>query len=391
MTREEIHSLAIKEVQSHRCIIFELVTGFGKSKASIDLANYIKKDSFANILILVDKNVHKSNWDDEITKWGGFNNANVVKECYASLKNYRNTVWDIIICDEIHHLNTEARLEVFRTMSFKYMIGLSATISKGFKFYLSGIYKAAFITCDLQEAIDEGVLPEPIIYKVPLVFDNEISEVIVKNPKEKDIVKCDYYHKNIYFSVRNKRVEIACTKRQYYNDITSLIDYYKRKHREMLYLKMCGDRLKWLSEIKEEYCKELLRALKDNRTLTFCSSIKQTENLGKYCINSKNKKAIESLDKFNSKKIKHITACQMLNEGMNLKDCQIGIYCNINASERINKQKAGRLLRHKKPIIIIPYWVNTREEEIVNKMLQEYDSSYIFEVSKEELINRLKK
>lgn len=40
-------------------------------------------------------------------------------------------------------------------------------------------------------------------------------------------------------------------------------------------------------------------------------------------------------------------------------------------------QKMGRLLRHKEPIIIIPYFKNTRDEEIVNKMMIQYNSENV--------------
>lgn len=36
-----------------------------------------------------------------------------------------------------------------------------------------------------------------------------------------------------------------------------------------------------------------------------------------------------------------------------------------------------RILRHKKPVLIIPYFVNTREEEIVKQMLNNYNPELI--------------
>lgn len=36
-----------------------------------------------------------------------------------------------------------------------------------------------------------------------------------------------------------------------------------------------------------------------------------------------------------------------------------------------------RILRHKSPIIIIPYFKNTREEELVEKMTEEYNPELI--------------
>ena len=65
-------------------------------------------------------------------------------------------------------------------------------------------------------------------------------------------------------------------------------------------------------------------------------------------------------------------------------NCQIGIYAVLNSSERMIKQKMGRLLRHKEPILIIPYFKNTRDEEIVNKMTEDYNPENI------KIINDLK-
>lgn len=66
---------------------------------------------------------------------------------------------------------------------------------------------------------------------------------------------------------------------------------------------------------------------------------------------------------------------------VNLTNCRIGIYATLNSSERMIKQKLGRLLRHPDPIIIIPYFVNTRDEEIVRKMCEDYNPDLICKVN----------
>ena len=144
-----------------------------------------------------------------------------------------------------------------------------------------------------------------------------------------------------------------------------------------MWLRLCGDRLKYLSDKKTTIVYNILKKLSKYRTLTFCNSIEQTELLGKYCINSKNLESSSILSRFNEGIIDHITACNMLNEGTNLINCRIGIYANLNSSETIVKQRTGRLLRHPNPIIIIPYYKNTREEELVTKMLEDYNPELV--------------
>lgn len=62
---------------------------------------------------------------------------------------------------------------------------------------------------------------------------------------------------------------------------------------------------------------------------------------------------------------------------MNLVNCQVGIYANLNSSDTIVKQRMGRLLRHKNPVLIVPYFVGTRDEELVNKMLENYNPELV--------------
>ena len=175
-------------------------------------------------------------------------------------------------------------------------------------------------------------------------------------------------------------IRIYCTQRQYISDLNSQIEWWKNKYmktrNEVIknkWLQLCNKRLIWLSDKKVPHVDKILALLQSKRTLTFCNSIEQTELLGKYCINSKNKQSIDNLRLFNEGKISAITACNCLNEGMNLTNCQIGIYNNLNSSDTIVIQRIGRLLRHKDPIIIIPYFKGTREEELVKKMRENFN------------------
>lgn len=72
---------------------------------------------------------------------------------------------------------------------------------------------------------------------------------------------------------------------------------------------------------------------------------------------------------------------------MNLIDCQVGIYASLNSSDTMIKQKLGRLLRHPNPVLIIPYYNNTREEEIIKKMLEDYNPELVTVV---ESLNQIK-
>ena len=60
----------------------------------------------------------------------------------------------------------------------------------------------------------------------------------------------------------------------------------------------------------------------------------------------------------------------ILNENANLADCEYGVFCNFSSSEISVVQRQGRLLRHKNPIIVLPYYADTREEELVKTYIE---------------------
>ena len=368
MTREEVNNLALSKIDGTKCLILELITGMGKTKVAIDLMNHICDRVFRNdnsptsILILVAKIVHKQTWLDEMKKWGGIKSDYITIECYESLKNYENSRFDVVVADEMQHLS-EARLEVLNTISInEAFIGLSATIKRDMRDYFINNYDAKVIKCGLREAVEDEVLPEPTVYLIPLTLDTT----------------------KFTYKIKKFGRDIITTQKGYYDTVSSLIDWYKSKYfnsrnerMKNLWLSIAGKRLKWCAEQKESLVLSLLDKFKNYKTLTFCSSIEQSERLGKHNITSKNKDSIKNLEMFNQNKIKHITACNILNEGVNLTNCRVGIFCNLNSSEIIVKQRVGRILRHKSPVIIIPYFENTREEELVQKMIEEYDKDYI--------------
>ena len=371
MTRKEVQELALSKIDRAKYLILELITGMGKTKVAIDLINHIcdrvfrNDESPATILILVAKTVHKQTWKDEIEKWGGIKSDYITIECYESLKNYENSYFDVVVADEMQHLS-EARIDVLETIHInESFIGLSATIKRDMRDYFIYNHKAEVIKCGLKEAVEDEVLPEPTVYLLPLTLDTT-----------------DYTYK-----VKKFGRDIITTQKGCYDSISSLIEWYKNKYFNSrneriknLWLSTAGKRLKWCAEQKEALILSLLDKFRNYKTLTFCSSIEQSERLGKYNITSKNKASVKNLEIFNLNKIKHITACNILNEGVNLTNCRIGIFCNLNSSEIVVKQRVGRILRHKSPVIIIPYFKDTREEELVQKMIEEYSEDSIISV-----------
>lgn len=384
MAREEI----LKEILSlsGNNFLLELPTGVGKTKIALEKIKQLNGRKKKTLLVVVPRNVLKLTWKEEIYKWWKSCPLNITYTTYVSFPKYKGK-WDYIVYDECHHLSERCR-EALCDFNATYSILCSATINRTLKDELREVFDNITIyKKNLRDIIEDEILPDPKVYLIPLKLNTGLpTETIMKNPKSKGkLVECNWATRWNYITQRCYPVKIYCNEFQYYQDLCSQIDYWKKKAKNSSFyinrwMNLCLERLKWLSNKKVKYTQQLLTKLLDYRTIVFCNSIEQTELLGEYCINSKNKDSLQYLEKFNEGKINHITSCNMINEGMNLTNCQIGIFNNINASEIISIQRVGRILRHSNPIIVIPYFINTREEELVKKMLENYNPELITKI-----------
>lgn len=385
MTREEVSNEILNLDKKHLLTI--LPTGYGKSKIAL---NYINKINPEKVLIVIPLNTLISNWKQEIAKWG-YNYNNIVFSTYRSLHKHIDT-WDAVIFDECHHLSERAA-ESLEYIKAERMIFLSATVKKEILYRLEDIFfDLKVYKIRLREAINNEVLPDPIIILHKLQLGNDKSSFVI-HPKVKGTMLQgnikNYWYLN---KIKSNPITITCTQKEHIEWLNSQINYWKNKffmnnqpYMKNKWLQLCSERLKVLSQFKEKIVKEQLNTtFKNVRTLTFCSSIAQTSFMGEYCLHSNNSKTINDdiLESFNSGKINHITACAMLDEGQNLVNCQFGIYTNLSASDRLIIQRLGRLLRHKNPYVYLPYFENTRDEEIINKMTQDINSNNIITYEK---------
>lgn len=373
--------------------ILELATGTGKTLLALKKISqwHIKGNP---ILIVIPKLVLISNWKAEIKK---FNLDSLLEDItfvtYVSLPKHTGKSYECLIADEAHH-TSERCMGALKYIKCKHILALSATLKRDHIFFFTHNYKAELLKVNTKEAIDSNILPDPKILLIPLKLDNKhVNCIIEKNIKKTTnplLIKTISFSEKWKYKTYKGPLRILCTAQQYYGDITGLIEWYKQKgmHNAVmknLWLHKAGERLKWLACQKEELARELIRQLKDYRLIAFCPSIEGSNKLGCSCVNSK--VGTENLNRFNSKKIKHIACIDMLTEGANLSDCKIAIFQMINSSQRLQVQKIGRALRHKKPVLVFPYYINTREEEIINTLIKDYNQTLINRVNVEEIKN----
>lgn len=393
MTRDNAVELAIELAKSHSHLILNWATGVGKSKASLSIAAEFQPP---RILLIVAEIAHKSNWEAEFNKWEkGQLWSNTTTECYASLKNYRGTEWDLVILDEGHHAKSELRMDILSTLKAKRVVVLTATLSTEDEALLNSAFGVVFkkSTITLQEAISWGILPAPKVYLVPLELNSiQATETIEESwgdsSKRVNITIPFERRFTLYKSKKSLpavNLTLTCTESQKYDYLTEKVEYFKRqfmiKRQEFLknkWMQLGSARKRMLADSKTPILKTLLEKLNKRRFICFCGSITQAELLGgDTAIHSKKKGSLKIIEKFNNKEINNILAVNMLQEGQNLQGIEVGVIAQLDGQERAFIQKFGRTLRADDPIQIILYFRNTRDEEYLHKAIEDINPQYI--------------
>lgn len=402
MTKEELQERCVSLISKNNRVALQWCTSLGKSKGAIVMANYLADKALQEhnrplkVLLVVAETAHKSNWKEEFDKWKLKVN-DVVIECYASLKKYKNSSWDLIIFDEAHHLGSDLRMEVLTEISAKNIILLSATLPDQVMQAVTEIFGNFLVSkITLKEAIEGGILPKPKIYLCPLTLNNShYNCTIVEEWGKKDKrikYKCSYYDRWEYIKNKSKYpnaiLEISCTQQQKYDYLTNQFEYWRSQYFRMRqefvknkWLQVGSKRKRFLGECKTNAARLLLYKLRNKRFICFCVNIEQAELLGgKNAIHSKKDNSLDIIDNFNSKKINSLFAVGMLQEGQNLTDIEAGIIIQLDGQERAFVQKFGRSLRATDPIQFIFYYENTRDTEYLDNVLEGINEEYITKI-----------
>lgn len=399
-TREEVQKEAVELKRLYNNMIIEIATGVGKTKIALDIINelatkvYEEEESEIQVLIVVAETTHKNGWKDEFEKWG-ISTDKVRFECYQSLHKCITDMYDLVILDEVHRVETNIRLDLLSKISTRNTIFLSATISDSLLHTIKQSYdNLCRFRFTLKDAIINNILPEPNVVLFPLKLDNKIyseeCEFLRGNKSQK--IKCLEKDKWNYIKDKKKypNLWLKYNTTQYgkYKSIDDKFEFIKKKYIQNTSDKILSnamakaglDRKNYLASLKTKYVKQLISTLEfDNkRFICFCVDIKQSEELNRgNSINSKSINSKKLINKFNNKEINSIYAVKMLIEGTNLSDIDAGIIIQLYSKERIFIQQIGRVFRSKEPVQYIFYFKNTKDEEYVLDALKGIPEEFI--------------
>lgn len=374
--RMELQGEAFNQLVENHRVILEWGTGVGKSRVAINFIDYLEViEDKKKVLLLVAETAHKTNWAMEFTKALGEERAqellgNIRMECYNSLGKCTGEEWDLVVADEGHHLRSDLKVEILRNLKTERILVLSATLSeKGdaekLVNALNSVY-GNFVTLhyDLQQAIDDGVLPEPHV---------NVHTLEMWNDAEKS-----YEGINQYLE-KKKKEYIAATRDD---------GFFAKSEEELEAMKgrmlHAGNiRKQFLARLKTKMAARIIKQYREQnlRFICFCANIDQVDKLGGVnVVNSKQSKKVnkEIIDRFNDETIDSLFVVGMLQEGVSLKNIQAGLVVQLDGKARRFVQKFGRVMRSEKPILDILYVPESRDEDFLYTALENVKQDYVF-------------
>lgn len=307
-----------------------MATGTGKSKIAVNWTKEIVLGKIdAKILIVVPtEKLRDENWHEEFIKWDCENeyNYNVYRSCYASLHNIKDEDWDLVILDEYHNF-TEPKIVFFSKNKVHRCLALSASPPKD------------QVKINLMNKINL-----PVVYSITL---DQAVEWKMVSPYQIAVIEVELDGINKNITAGSKAKPFMQTEKAAYTYICKKISEEEEKPMpNWTKIKMLqGKRAHLLYNLqgKANAAKFILSKIpKSKRTLIFCGSIQQADEL---CVNSFHSKSKNSsnFEDFKVGKINTLSCVEALNEGHNIPiPVDFALIVQVNSKEKDLTQRINK-------------------------------------------------
>jgi superfamily II DNA or RNA helicase len=356
--------------------IINASTGVGKTRTALEAFKVLR----CKTLIIVPTVALLDQWLKELRNIG-------VKEddlgaYYGVVKNMNkvtvaviNSVFDmkdldkeysLLILDEVHRYGADSFQRLLLNNSFKYIIGLTATLNRGdgnHELLLQKVGSVVF-TYTTNDAVNDGLLNQFTIVITPIGLpvkekeyltrlDGEISKLMESFDKDLTRVIQGIKHGN---RQAGRTLKLINERKMFYNRsrpkveeaVKVIEEAYKNKDKIIVF----GEYIDIADYIHTEL---------KNRGIDSWSYYSGNEG-SKFKLNAKDKKEVISSFKAADKGI--LITVKALDEGLDVKDANVGIVLGYNKTARQAVQRMGRILRKaegKHPKMYLFYYKGTSD------------------------------
>lgn len=333
------------------CIVAS--TGFGKSRVGLLIINKIlNKYPTQRILIVVPTTLLKEQWEQQIDSWGFSLNCDI-----QVINTIIKQSWtcDLMIIDEIQRVSADTFKEVFNTVQYKYVLGLTATFER-----LDGKHKVVEKYCPICDnvPINECLINEWIspykIYQV-LIDVPDIETYKQYNKQFQSDFEFFGYDFNLAMSLLGPKGFINRAKLRDERCPNGTEEQRKAMFSNITYhatsfMRMIQKRKTFINNHpkKIELAQKIIDSRPNAKIVTFSNNVKMAESIKRgsvYTGKTSKKKGRTTIEEFNSKETGILCTCFKADEGMDIKGLSVGIVLGTNSSEIKATQRIGRICR----------------------------------------------
>ena len=330
----------------------ECCTGFGKSRCALIIINkLLKRYPQMRIWIVVPTELLKKQWEKHVESYSLQLNVEVLI-INSAAKNGGQC--DFLIIDEIHTAGANLLFNVFQSVKYKLILGLTATFERlDERHKLIAKYCPIVDTVTLQEAQLNGWVATYKEYLVLIDVEN-IGIYQDYNKQFTEHFEFFNYDYGLAMSMLGKegfkkkieyRDELCKGNPDMKSDILKAITYHANG-----FIRAIQNRKKFVYEHPEKIrlAQEIIKHRPDSKIVTFSANTKVAESIGVgYVYTGKEGKAKNriTLNEFSIMKSGVLNTCKLAEAGMDIPGLSVGIMLGVNSSETKAQQTRGRVIR----------------------------------------------
>lgn len=260
--------------------------------------------------------------------------------------------------DEAHRVNSTTFRNIFNTIQYKYVLGLTATYERLDDLHKEVMEKYCPVIdkISLEEALFNNWIAPFKEYQVLL----NVDDINIYNQYNKEFTEhFEYlgYDFNLAMSLlgphgfinRAKLRDERCPNgtEEERKSVFKAITYHSTA-----FMRTIQQRKAFINNHpkKLEIARKIIEARSDSKIITFSNNIKMAEAIGMggevYTGKDTKKKARANLEQFNQQKTGILHSVAKLNEGADIKGLNVAIVLGLDSSETKSVQRRGRVIRY---------------------------------------------
>ena len=354
LTRDERQEESLRAWLNNKgrgCV--EGCTGYGKTRIGLNAIETVRKRyPELSVIVVVPTDVLRNQWLEQLDERGlGWN-------CKVLIINTASKMLDqcdLLILDEIHKFAADQFSHVFKTVKYKHILGLTATIERlDGKHELIKKYCPVVDTVTIEVAKANGWVSEFTEYQV-IVSAEDID--IYRDYNKEFVQHFEFF--NFDFGIAMSMVgPKGLTNRLRYRDELCPNGSKEEKSKvlkEIMYHSMgfthaLQNRKKFIHNHpqKIEVAREIIKHRADKKIITFSANTKMAEAIGVgyvYTGKEGKKKNRITIDEFKQLDRGVINSCKLAIEGFDCPGLSVGIVMGVDSSATKAIQSTGRVVR----------------------------------------------